>query len=417
MTDTLVVAVEIGGETVEAGTAYFTRRRGTLSTAFRYSEDYLARPDAYALDPGLPMFRGAHNVSGLPGAFSDCAPDRWGRNLISKRVRVQALRDGRVAPTLSEVDYLTRVSDRTRQGALRFRAPDTESFLDPDDDVPKLVELPALLNAADRVARDDDDLAAIKVLLTAGTGTLGGARPKASVREGDLLYIAKFPHHADSWDVIAWETTALDLAEHAGIEVPLRRLERIDGRAVLLLERFDRDTSGDRIGYLSAMTMVEGRDGDAGRDYVELAETMPEYASHTVAELRELWRRIAFSIAIHNTDDHLRNHGFLRSGRGWRLSPAFDVNPNPDVAEHRTTAIGGATARRDELDGLMVSADVFGLDQREAAVILSAVFEATERWERVAAGNGIGAGERRRFEDAFDGLRRDADHLVGDSRA
>ncbi|MEV0291669.1 type II toxin-antitoxin system HipA family toxin [Kribbella sp. NPDC050820] len=404
MTTSLSVHVDIDGETVEVGTAYFTRRRGTSSTSFHYAPSYLSRKGAYPIDPALGLFAGPQQIDGLPGAFADCSPDRWGRSLITKRLQALALREGRTPPSLGDIDFLIGVSDQTRQGALRFRLDADGPFLDPDLQVPKLVELPRLLRAADQVAGDGaDDLAAIKALLDAGSGSLGGARPKASVRDADRLLIAKFPHRSDEWDVMAWEKTALDLAEQAGIEVPGSELVQIDGRHVLVLERFDRDGVRRR-GYISAMTLIEGRDGDV-RDYVEVAETLTEHGARVRADLHELWRRIAFSVAIHNTDDHLRNHGFLRARGGWGLSPVFDVNPNPIVSEERVTGIGGARGRTDELTGLMTYAETFDLSVLEAQQILREVSDATADWRRVAASHGIGEAERHRFEPAFEGLR------------
>lgn len=404
MTGQLLVFEEREGDTVEVGTAYFTRHRNVLSTTFEYSPGYLGRKGAYAIDPALAMFKGRQQVTGLPGAFADCSPDRWGKNLITKRLQAQALQEGRTPPSLGDVDFLVGVSDVTRQGALRFKADADGPFLDPELTVPKMVELPRLLRAADRVSRDGGDLAAIKALLDAGSGSLGGARPKASVRDRDRLLIAKFPNQRDEWDVMAWEKTALDLADRAGIEVPGNELVTIDGRHVLVLERFDR-VGPQRVGYISAMTLVEASDGDV-RDYIEVAETLPEQGARTSADLRELWRRIAFSVAIHNTDDHLRNHGFLRDGpAGWRLSPVFDVNPNPNLAEQRVTGIGGARARTDELNGLMTYAETFDLSDTEARRILREVSDATTDWRRVAATHGISPAERNRFEGAFEGLR------------
>ncbi|WP_345498344.1 type II toxin-antitoxin system HipA family toxin [Nocardia callitridis] len=304
---------------------------------------------------------------------------------------------------------MTGVSDFTRQGALRFAVPDSDLFLDPDSEVPRAIELPALLRASEHVARDDgfDD---VKMLLAAGTATLGGARPKASVRDGDRLCIAKFPHHADRWDVMAWEKTVLDLAENAGISVPVRSLQRVDGKGVLILERFDRD-SGTRIGYISAMTMLQARDGQSV-DYLDLAEAIPERAARPNADLAQLWRRIAFNIAVHNTDDHLRNHGFLRGDAGWLLAPAFDVNPNPELAEQRVTSIGGASDPAEELDALLKAADAFGLSVERARAALGEVFAATERWEAAAAANGISAAERNRFRSVFEGPRALVARLV-----
>lgn len=411
MSDTVFVAVDLDGRTVEVGTAYFTRRNNVVTTSFRYDEAYLSRVGAYTIDPVMPLSKGNHALSRMPGAFSDCSPDRWGKNLVAKTVRVNALRDGRTAPSVGDIDYLLGVSDLTRQGALRFRTERDGQFLEPLVAVPKIIELPKLLRAADAVARGEDDLAAIKDLLDAGSGSLGGARPKASVRDGDRLLIAKFPHHNDDWDVMAWEKTALDLAERAGIETPPREITLVGGKAVLILERFDRDR-GRRLGYMSAMTMVEGRDGVPG-DYLELAETLTEFGSRTGDDLRQLWRRIAFSIAIHNTDDHLRNHGFLRDGSsGWRLSPAFDVNPNPDVSAQRVTGIGGAHQRDDELEGLMTYADSFRVSAADAKRILGNVLDATSDWRRVASDNGVAASELPRFTDTFEGLRDQLERLT-----
>lgn len=273
--------------------------------------------------------------------------------------------------------------------------------------MPKLLELPRLLHAAEQVELDDDDLSAVKELLDAGTGSLGGARPKASVRDGDRILIAKFASPKDDWDVIAWEKTALDLAENAGLRVPRRRLQRVNGKAVLLLDRFDRADDGSRIPYMSAMSLLEARDGESSDyDYVDIAEALAEHGDVTITEdLRELWRRVAFSVAIHNTDDHLRNHGFLRGRAGWTLSPAFDVNPNPDIAKEREIGIGSAHARDEELDGLKASAASFGLKDERATEVLDEVFAATANWRQVAAGNGIAEREMNRMADAFDGLR------------
>jgi len=289
------------------------------------------------------------------------------------------------------------VSDETRQGALRFKTDVDGEFQHPTPDVPKLIALPALMHAADAVSRDEpDNMEAIKTLLDAGTGSLGGARPKASVRDGDRLLIAKFPHYADGWSVIAWEKTALDLAEAAGIAVPNRRLVGVEGNPVLLLDRFDRQGTR-RVGYVSAMTLLEAHDGQP-RDYTEIAEIIPENSSATTADLHQLWRRIAFSVAVHNTDDHLRNHGFLRHKGGWRLAPAFDINPNPDIAAQRVTSIGGATNPADEVKALLLYSESFGLTDSQARVVLREVADAAGDWEAAARRNGIAEAEISRFD-------------------
>jgi serine/threonine-protein kinase HipA len=390
--------VELDGRAREVGDAYFNLRRGRLTATFSYARSYLETRNAYAIDPALGFTTGSWSLpQGFPGAFSDAAPDRWGRNLIAKRLRAQAAAERRPVPTLDDRDYLLGVSDETRQGALRFKTDVDDEFQHPAPEVPKLIALPSLMHAAGAVARDEpDNLEAIKTLLDAGTGSLGGARPKASVRDGDRLLIGKFPHYADDWSVIAWEKSALDLAEDAGIVVPHRQLVGVEGNPVLLLDRFDRE-GVRRVGYLSAMTLLEAQDGQP-RDYIEMAEVIPESSSATTADLRELWRRIAFSVAIHNTDDHLRNHGFLRQGAGWRLAPVFDVNPNPDLAATRVTSIGGASNPADEVSALLTYSQNFDLTDGQARSVLREVGDAVSNWATVARRNGIAEAEIARFD-------------------
>ncbi|MCW2833256.1 MAG: hypothetical protein JWN68_1209 [Nocardioides sp.] len=402
MTDEIEVAVDLGDRTMVAGTARFDRRRNQTTTSFDYDSAYLADPASYPIDPALSFDTRGGVVSGLPGAFADCAPDRWGQMLISKRIRAS---ETGTARSISELDYLLGVSDTTRQGALRFRRAGSTMFENAEADVPQHIKLPELLHASDQVARDgSEDLTAIKLLLNAGTGSLGGARPKASIiGQDELLYIAKFPRHTDEWDVMAWEKTALDLADRAGIAVPRTILVKVSGRSVLLLERFDR-RNGLRVGYMSAMTLIEGSDG-GGYDYLDVAAGLVDVSGSADEDLSQMWRRMAFSVAIHNTDDHMRNHGLLREPKGWRLSPAFDVNPNPDDAEERATSIAGETSRQGEVQALMLTAAEFGLSDEEARRTLSDIEQATASWRDVAAGNGIPSGEINRFSGAFDTLR------------
>jgi serine/threonine-protein kinase HipA len=394
----ILTYLELEGRPRPIGEAYFNFRRGRLTSTFSYDRSYISLQGAYPIDPALGLSAGHwSSPQGLPGAFSDAAPDRWGRNLIARRLRARAALEGRPPPALDDRDYLLGVSDETRQGALRFKTDPEGDFQDPAADVPKLIALPALLHAANSVSRDEpENMEAIKTLLDAGTGSLGGARPKASVRDGDRLLIAKFPHPTDEWSVIAWEKTALDLAEAAGISVPNRRLVRVEGSPVLLLDRFDRE-GAHRIGYLSGVTLLEAQDGQP-RDYTEVAEVIPEYSAATTDDLRQLWRRIAFSIAVHNTDDHLRNHGFLRRRAGWRLAPVFDVNPNPDLSAQRVTSIGGAADPADEVNALLVYSENFGLTDGQARTVLAEVVDAASGWEAVARRNGIAEAEIARFQ-------------------
>ncbi|WP_407319438.1 type II toxin-antitoxin system HipA family toxin [Isoptericola halotolerans] len=405
------VRVELSGDTVRAGTAYITEWRGTTSTSFVYDPTYLGRRDAFSISPDLPVAVSRHQVAGLPGAVADTAPDRWGRNLIDKQVRYRA-RDDHAPATIREVDYLLGVADLTRQDALRYTTADDVDFLAPDPHVPRLIELPRLMRAAESVASDSDDLAEVELLLDAGTGSLGGARPKASVRDGHQLQIAKFPHPGDRWDVMAWEMTMLDLAEQAGIRVPGRRLLTVDGRSVLVLDRFDRDGRGRRLAYASAMSLVGGVDG-ASFDYLEVAESLATHGSDVTADLRELWLRALFFTTVNNTDDHLRNHGFLHTRGGWRLAPAFDVNP--DLYDRApATSIGFVSADRvSRFEALIDVAAEFGMSAADAGDAMDVVAAVVDRWREAAARNGIGERELQQFRDVFDSGTR----LVREVRA
>jgi len=401
------VVVQIADEELLAGRLWSHRRRNTESGTFAYDVGYLASPIAYELDPALPMVAGQQQTPtgrAIFGAFSDCTPDRWGRRLINRAEEHRVRDEGEGAPrSFGEIDYLLGVRDDLRQGALRFRDPQTGVYHAPEQSgVPHLLELPELLSASERLERDEATAQELRTLLRGG-GSLGGARPKAHVVAADgRIAIAKFPSvAADEWDVIRWEHVALRLARDAGIRTPHSALHLIDGKPVLVIDRFDRSDSR-RVGYVSAMTMLEATDGDDG-SYLDIAEVIEEHSPSASADLRELWRRVAFSILIRNTDDHLRNHGFLReSTAGWALSPAFDLNPDPRLGpKYLTTAIDyGTTEAR--IDVLFDVAEMFRLGDHEAAGILSEVTDATERWRDVAADVGFDTVATDRMARAFE---------------
>ena len=396
---------EVG--TILAGSLWTHRRRNAESASFAYAEPFLSSRSAYALDPGLALRAGiqqTRNGQALFAAFSDSAPDRWGRNLITRLESKRAQRAGTAVRSLSEIDFLLGVRDDLRQGALRFRATGDGPFLAEDDHgVPALAELPALLDLAARAETDDAGYEELRRLVRDGS-SLGGARPKAHVLDAKgNVAIAKFPSAAsDTWNVMAWEKVALDLARGAGIKVPDSTLLRIGGRSVLVIDRFDR--RGDvRLGYVSALTMLEAADGEQ-RSYLDIAGIIEQYSTDTTTELRELWRRIAFSVLISNTDDHLRNHGFLHAGGdAWGLSPAFDLNPNPApgttylstaIDEHDTTATLGVVA---------AVADYFRLDASSVDRELVKVLTAVRRWREVARQHGL---SERECEDMAPAFRR-----------
>ncbi len=412
------VVVQIGGEDVLAGRLWSHRRRRVESATFAYDADYLARPEAYELDPALNLVAGQQQTpagKAMFGAFSDCAPDRWGRRLIARAERQRVRRDGGAERSFAEIDYLLGVRDDLRQGALRFRDPETGTYMaDEATGVPPLVDLPKLLNAADRLERDEASEDELRTLLRGGS-SLGGARPKAHVLDDrGRGAIAKFPSSAsDAWDVMRWEGVALRLAASAGIRVPDGTLHLIDGKSVLIVGRFDR--AGElRIGYVSAMTMLEATDGDQG-SYLDIADVIERHSPSTSDDLQQLWRRIAFSILISNTDDHLRNHGFLRaSSAGWTLSPAFDLNPDPSPGpKHLSTAIDFDNTSA-SMDTLMDVAEYFRLDENDARHVLGEVSDATSRWRTAAEKAGLDRAAVEQMAPAFEhGQASRAREIIG----
>lgn len=422
MTDDIEVFVATGKRNILAGRMYPHYRRGSESASFIYVDRYLAAPGAYQLDPALPLVTGTLQTPvdrPLFGAFADSSPDRWGRTLIQRAERARAKAAATAPRSMSEMDLLLGVRDDLRQGALRFRRGGEETFLAAEESgIPVLADLPALLDIAARAERDVANYDDLRRLLRAGS-SLGGARPKTHVHDiAGRIAIAKFPSESsDTWNVMAWEKVALDLARAAEVEVPDSRLIRAGGRHVLIVDRFDR-RGETRIGYVSAMTMLEAADGDQ-RSYLEIAAVIEERSRSAAAELRQLWRRVAFSILISNTDDHLRNHGFLHErGESWTLAPAFDLNPNPDSGVKDLSTRIDFDSSRASIDTLMSVAPYFRLDEDDAIETLSQVARSVVRWRDVAVSNGIQKQDLDFMEPAFEHAEtRRALDLIGSSRS
>ncbi len=306
--------------------------------------------------------------------------------------------------TLSEADFLLGVNDAARQGALRFSLEDGGAYLAAKDkgSIPPLIDLPKLLSATERYLDDDETSEDLKILLAPGA-SLGGARPKASVREKDgSLSIAKFQKKGDEFNVVVWEAVALTLAEKAGIKTAKWRLEVIMGRSVLILRRFHR-SEGRRIPFLSAMSMLGAKDNDP-HSYLEIADAIQQHGANPNNDLEELWRRIVFTVLISNTDDHLRNHGFLYARhRGWALSPAYDLNPTPVEIKARilSTSINFNDAAA-SIDLALSVIDSFRIKKPRALEIIRDVELAVSAWRNVAVKFGISKKEIDRMASAFD---------------
>jgi len=382
------------------GRCYWTAKGQAVSTIFSYTDEYLNDSSSFNIDPNLKLMTGAQPIiGGLPFAFSDTSPDRWGRRLIEKRYKLEC-RKGKSTPrTLTEIDFLLGVSDIVRQGDLRFKVTADGEYLHGSNDIPKLIALPKLMNAVTEESSGTNNQA-IKYLLEAGSATLGGARPKASIIDNGELYIAKFPHSGDDWDVIGWEWVALELAKKVGINTPEHRLVKEGKKNILLVKRFDRN-KGKRIGYISALTILGLRDAERA-DYLDIIYKIKTHSVKIVEDLHELFIRIALSILINNTDDHLRNHGFLRALSGYYLSPIFDINPNPDIDESRVTTVFGETNRQTSLNALMENSEEFALAKKEGKKIIANVKEALVSWKMLAKKAGISKTEIGLFQNVFE---------------
>jgi serine/threonine-protein kinase HipA len=406
MTDRSVnIYVDLGGTPHLVGRLWARSRKGKESATFEYDAAWLTNPLRFALEPALTLGKGPHHTAAGRlsfGAIGDSAPDRWGRVLIQRDERRRAREEKHAPRTLLEVDYLLGVSDISRQGALRFAEHEGGPFLATGVDVPPLIQLPALLTAAMRLSADDggsdDDL---RLLLAPGS-SLGGARPKASIidRDGQLA-VAKFPQHGDLLRVPLWEAVALTLASQAKIQTPEWRVEKVLDRHALVLRRFDRRGNA-RIPFLSAMSLLNAADHEL-HSYMEIADALRQHGAKADEDCVQLWRRIVFSILISNTDDHLRNHGVLYEASGWRLAPAYDLNPMPVDIKPRilTTAIDEADGTA-SLDLAFEVAQHFGVKSDRAKTIASEVGAAVTRWRETATGIGVNKKEIERMASAFE---------------
>ncbi|HMQ46347.1 MAG TPA: HipA domain-containing protein [Saprospiraceae bacterium] len=383
--------------------------KGKKAFSFEYEPTWIQSKEQYLLDPDIGWHSGPQFAQSKDnfGVFLDSMPDRWGRMLMKRRAAQRARDAGNATPTLYDIDFLLGVQDESRMGALRFKLDPAGPFLDnnPSTPIPPLSSVRELQYAADMVAADETDRDISKwlsLLVTPGS-SLGGARPKSNLvgEQGDL-WIAKFPSKTDATDHGAWEFLLYQLAVRAGISMSVSKLLKVSGNYhTFLTKRFDR-FQGERIHFASAMTMTGNSEESLKNhtpSYLELAEFIRFSGANIRDDLHQLWRRIVFNIAVSNTDDHLRNHGFLLSNAGWCLSPAYDLNPSTDKVGLSLNIDMDNNALDFEL-AMSVGA-FFELNQSEMKNILTQVKHAVKDW-RVAAKNiGIPKREQDEMEAAF----------------
>lgn len=402
----ILVYINLEGKNFLVGEmwSHFKNRKET--STFEYASQWLKLEKRFSLEPNLSLGKGQyHTRQGIKifGAFGDSAPDTWGRVLMRRYEAKLAKEENRQPKTLNEIDYLLGVNDFTRQGALRFKLDEDGEFLTTKNNnpVPPLVDIKKLLAAAEHIENDSEKFEDIKLLLIPGS-SLGGARPKASVidKENNLC-IAKFPKNSDTYNLVLWEAVALTLAKNAGLNTSKWHLEKIEGKDVIILNRFDRKKQV-RIPFLSAMSMLNAIDNEElPYSYQDIADAIRQCSSNTKSDLTELWKRIVFSIMISNTDDHLRNHGFLyESEKGWRLSPVYDINPNPQNSGVLTTYISEFDNSA-SIDLALSVADYFEINNKDAKLIVEEITNSIKNWREVAKSLGIKNSEIELMNNAF----------------
>ncbi len=382
---------------------------------FSYENDsaWLKHKQFRALDPNLSEFAGKQY---LPedksnfGLFLDSAPDRWGRTLIRRREAITARTENRPSRILTEADFLMGIYDGNRMGALRFKLSPKGEFMDNNKALatPPWASIRELEHASLQLENEEQQNTAEHIqwlnMLIAPGSSLGGARPKANILdEKGHLWIAKFPSGNDTKNMGAWEFTTAKMAQRCGIMMSECKAQKFNSRHhTFLTRRFDRNDEGRRIHFASAMTLLGYTDGAShtdGASYLELAEWIMSNCDNTDQNLEQLWRRIIFNIAVSNCDDHLRNHGFILTDKGWQLSPAYDINPDENGIGLKLNI----SEDDNSLDfGLALStAKYFGLTDDRAKMILSEIKSVVSNWRKYAVECDISRPEQELSAGAF----------------
>lgn len=405
---------EVFEEPVLIGILTSERLRGKEVFSFEYEPSWLINKHVQILDPDLELYSGPQYLRDEKsnfGLFTDSSPDRWGRLLMRRREAALARAEGRAENTLFETDYLLGVHDMGRMGALRFKTDPKGSFLNNHNDFisPPWVKLRELelasLKIEDQDATDDPEYLQWLALLVAPGSSLGGARPKANVvdKQGHP-WIAKFPSKNDHSDVAAWEMLTYLLATESGIKMAPSKLEKYTGKHhTFLTQRFDRTSEGKRVHFASALTLLgysDGQDYAQGASYLELVDFIETSGANVAQDLTELWKRIVFSICVKNVDDHLRNHGFILTPAGWRLSPAYDINP-----DENGTGLKLNISENDNALDLALAIEVapyFRLKNTDANDILKRIKSTVAEWRHLAKSLGISKFEQEQKARAFE---------------
>lgn len=387
--------------------------RGTDSYSFCYDHNWLRQYSDLYLSADINNYTGLQFTQpdrDIFGCFGDALPDRWGRLLLNRREQIRAQEEKRPVRKLSSYDYLLGIDDYSRMGGFRFKESPDGEFINCDATlrIPPLTDIQVLVAASMEVEKSEErnllpDKKWLLQLVHPGT-SLGGARPKAGVlnEEGELC-VAKFPSRNDEYDIGLWEHLSHLLAKEAGVEAAeTRAITAGEKYHTLLSKRFDRTTDGHRRHFASAMTLLgltDGCNAQTGNGYLDIVDFILQHCCNVEANLRQLYRRVAFSIAIGNSDDHFRNHGFLLTPKGWTLSPAYDLNPT--FNDHQSLLIN-ATTNRSDLQLLLASSEEYMIGKEEATRIIEEVKDGVSQWRSMATRLGIAKREMDLFTQVFE---------------
>ena len=401
--ETAVLVGELGYESL----------RGTDSYSFCYDHNWLRQYSDLYLSADINNYTGLQFTQpdrDIFGCFGDALPDRWGRLLLNRREQIRAQEEKRPVRKLSSYDYLLGIDDYSRMGGFRFKESPDGEFINCDATlrIPPLTDIRVLVAASMEVEKSEErnllpDKKWLLQLVHPGT-SLGGARPKAGVlnEEGELC-VAKFPSRNDEYDIGLWEHLSHLLAKEAGVEAAeTRAITAGEKYHTLLSKRFDRTTDGHRRHFASAMTLLgltDGCNAQTGNGYLDIVDFILQHCCNVEANLRQLYRRVAFSIAIGNSDDHFRNHGFLLTPKGWTLSPAYDLNPT--FNDHQSLLIN-ATTNRSDLQLLLASSEEYMIGKEEATHIIEEVKDGVSQWRSMATRLGIAKREMDLFAQVFE---------------
>lgn len=387
--------------------------RGTDSYSFCYDHNWLRQYSDLYLSADINNYTGLQFTQpdrDIFGCFGDALPDRWGRLLLNRREQIRAQEEKRPVRKLSSYDYLLGIDDYSRMGGFRFKESPDGEFINCDATlrIPPLTDIQVLVAASMEVEKSEErnllpDKKWLLQLVHPGT-SLGGARPKAGVlnEEGELC-VAKFPSRNDEYDIGLWEHLSHLLAKEAGVEAAeTRAITAGEKYHTLLSKRFDRTTDGRRRHFASAMTLLgltDGCNAQTGNGYLDIVDFILQHCCNVEANLRQLYRRVAFSIAIGNSDDHFRNHGFLLTPKGWTLAPAYDLNPT--FNDHQSLLIN-ATTNRSDLQLLLASSEEYMISKEEATRIIEEVKDGVSQWRSMATRIGIAKREMDLFAQVFE---------------